>query len=126
MVLRYGFGVVLGLVTTFVLFMIMQSVIRSDRNPFTEGFQGKIVDIVRLDEDLEIEIKKRKPPKPPPPDEPPPDMPKPELVDSAPTASIYPSSRLPPSTRGVPRPAASKATCCSSSSSPRPGPWPIR
>ena len=82
MVLRYGFGVVLGLVTTFVLFMIMQSVIRSDRNPFTEGFQGKIVDIVRLDEDLEIEIKKRKPPKPPPPDEPPPDMPKPDFDSS--------------------------------------------
>ena len=82
MAIRYVFGVVLGLVTTFVLFMIMQSVIKSDRNPFTDGFDGKIVDIVRLDEDQEIEVKKRKPPKPPPPDEPPPDMPKPDFDSS--------------------------------------------
>jgi len=83
MAIRYAFGVVLGLVTTFVLFMIMQSVIKSDRNPFTDAFDGKIVDIVRLDEDQEIEVKKRKPPKPPPPDEPPPDMPKPDFDNSA-------------------------------------------
>jgi protein TonB len=82
MALRYIFGLVLGLVTTFILFLIMQSVISSDRNPFTEGFDGKIVDIVRLDQDEEIEIKKRKPPKPPPPDEPPPDMPKPDFDTS--------------------------------------------
>ena len=41
MAIRYAFGVVLGLVTTFVLFMIMQSVIKSDRNPFTDAFDGK-------------------------------------------------------------------------------------
>jgi protein TonB len=63
--------------------MIMQSVIKSDRNPFSDGFDGKIVDIVRLDEDQEIQIKQRKPPKPPPPDEPPPDMPKPDFDNSA-------------------------------------------
>ena len=51
MLIRYTFGVVLGVVATFVLFMIMQSVIKSDRNPFTEGAQGRIVDFVRLDED---------------------------------------------------------------------------
>ncbi|MFV2090915.1 MAG: energy transducer TonB [Pseudomonadales bacterium] len=83
MAVRYLFGVVLGLVATFLLFMIMQSVISSDRNPFTEGFKGRLVDIVRLDEDQEIEIKKRKPPKPPPPDEPPPDMPKPDFDNSS-------------------------------------------
>jgi protein TonB len=83
MAVRYIFGLVLGLITTFLLFMIMQSVISSDRNPFTDGFDGKIVDIVRLDEDQEIEIKKRKPPKPPPPDEPPPDMPRPDFDNSA-------------------------------------------
>ena len=83
MALRYIIGVVLGAVATFLLFMIMQSVIKSDRNPFTDAFDGKIVDIVRLDEDQEIEVKKRKPPKPPPPDEPPPDMPKPDFDNSA-------------------------------------------
>jgi len=80
--MRYAIGVVLGLITTIILFLIMQSVISSDRNPFTEGFDGRIVDIVRLDEDMEIEIKKRKPPKPPPPDEPPPDMPRPDFDNS--------------------------------------------
>lgn len=83
MVVRYIFGVALGLVTTILLFLIMQSVIRSDRNPFTDAFSGRIVDIVRLDEDMDIEIKKRKPPKPPPPDEPPPDMPTPDFDNSA-------------------------------------------
>lgn len=83
MVIRYVFGVVLGLVTTFLLFMIMQSIIKSDRNPFSDAFDGRIVDIVRLNQDEEIEIKKRKPPKPPPPDEPPPDMPKPDFDNAA-------------------------------------------
>jgi len=82
MLMRYTFGVVLGVVATFVLFMIMQSVIKSDRNPFTEGVQGRIVDFVRLDEDEEIEVKNRKPEPPPPPDEPPPDMPKPTFENS--------------------------------------------
>ncbi len=83
MAIRYVFGVVLGLVSTFVLFLIMQSVIKSDRNPFSDGINGRIVDIVRLNQDEEIEIKKRKPPKPPPPDEPPPNMPKPDFDNSA-------------------------------------------
>jgi protein TonB len=82
MALRYIIGVVLGAVATFLLFMIMQSVIKSDRNPFTDAFDGKIVDFVRLDEDQELEIKKRKPDPPPPPDEPPPDMPKPDFDSS--------------------------------------------
>jgi len=83
MVIRYVFGVVLGLVTTFLLFMIMQSIIKSDRNPFSDSINGRIVDIVRLDQDEEIEVKKRKPPKPPPPDEPPPDMPTPDFDNAA-------------------------------------------
>jgi len=82
MAIRFIIGVVLGAVATFVLFMIMQSVIKSDRNPFTDAFDGKIVDFVRLEDDQELEIKKRKPDPPPPPDEPPPDMPKPEFDSS--------------------------------------------
>lgn len=83
MAIRYIFGVALGLVTTFLLFLMMQSMIYSDRNPFSDAIDGRIVDIVRLDQDEEIEIKKRKPPKPPPPDEPPPDMPKPDFDNAA-------------------------------------------
>lgn len=82
MVIRYVIGVVLGAVATFLLFMIMQSVIKSGGNPFTDAFDGKIVDFVRLEDDQELEIKKRKPEPPPPPDEPPPDMPKPDFDTS--------------------------------------------
>lgn len=82
MAIRYAFGVVLGAFATFVLFMIMQSVIKSDKSGLTEGAQGKIVDFVRLEDDQDIEVKNRKPEPPPPPDEPPPDMPKPQFDSS--------------------------------------------
>ena len=79
MAIRYAFGVLLGIMTTILLFLIMQSVIRSDRNPFTEGIDSRIVDFVRIEDDMDIELKQRKPKPPPPPDEPPPDMPRPEF-----------------------------------------------
>ncbi len=75
MIIRYVFGVALGAVATFTLFLLMQALIKSDRSPFDDAVQGKIVDFVRLEEDNEIETKVRKPKPPPPPDEPPPDMP---------------------------------------------------
>ena len=79
MAVRYVFGVGLGLLTTFVLFLLMQALIKSDKNPLEDGVQGKIVDFVRLQDDEQIETKQRKPKPPPPPDEPPPDMPKPTM-----------------------------------------------
>jgi protein TonB len=85
MVMRYVFGVSLGIVTTFALFLLMQALIKSDKSPFDEGVSGKIVDFVRLEDDIDIQQKQRKPKPPPPPDEPPPDMPKPDFdsnVDS--------------------------------------------
>lgn len=82
MIARYTFGVVLGLVTTFALFLLMQALIKSDKNPFDEGISGKIVDFVRLQDDMDIQTKQRKPTPPPPPDEPPPDMPKPDFDSS--------------------------------------------
>jgi periplasmic protein TonB len=75
MVVRYIFGVVLGAVATFTLFLLMQALIKSDKSPFDEGISGKIVDFVRLQEEQNLEVKIRKPKPPPPPDEPPPDMP---------------------------------------------------
>lgn len=82
MLQRYGIGVALGAVITFLLFMIMQAVIATDGANLDEGAQGKLLDIVRLQEDEDIEIKQRKPKPPPPPDEPPPDMPKPDFDSS--------------------------------------------
>jgi protein TonB len=85
MIVRYAFGVALGIVATFVLFLLMQALIKSDKSPFDEGASGRIVDFVRLQDDIDIQTKQRKPVPPPPPDEPPPDMPKPDFdsnVDS--------------------------------------------
>jgi periplasmic protein TonB len=75
MVFRYVFGVVLGAIATFTLFLLMQALIKSDKSPFDEGISGKVVDFVRLQEEENLEVKIRKPKPPPPPDEPPPDMP---------------------------------------------------
>ena len=82
MIARYAIGVALGFVVTFALFMIMQAVIANDEANIDEGVQGKLLDMVRLTEDEEIQTKQRKPKPPPPPDEPPPDMPKPEFDSS--------------------------------------------
>lgn len=82
MLARYGIGVVLGAIITFALFMIMQAVIRNDEANLDEGPRGKLLDMVRLTEDEEIQTKQRKPKPPPPPDEPPPDMPKPQFESS--------------------------------------------
>lgn len=82
MAVRYIFGVVLGAVATFALFMLMQALIKSDRTAFDESKKGAKLDFVRLKEDEEIQIKDRKPKPPPPPDEPPPDMPKPDFDTS--------------------------------------------
>jgi len=79
MVMRYVIGVALGAVVTFFLFLLMQSLIHSDKSPFDEGVKGKLVDFVRLDEEQDLQLKQRKPKPPPPPDEPPPDMPKPDF-----------------------------------------------
>ena len=75
MVFRYILGVTLGAVATFALFMLMQALIKSDRSPFDEAVEGRLVDFVRLQDEQDIEVKTRKPKPPPPPDEPPPDMP---------------------------------------------------
>ena len=82
MLIRYAFGVALGAVVTFGLFLIMQAVIANDEANIEEGVKGRLLDMVRLQEDEQIEIKKRKPKPPPPPDEPPPDMPKPTFESS--------------------------------------------
>ena len=64
MLVRYAFGVVLGAVATFLLFMLMQAVIANPEAATDTGVKGRIVDFVRVQEDQEVQIKKRKP-KPP-------------------------------------------------------------
>jgi protein TonB len=69
------FGVALGAVATFALFLLMQALVRTEGGALDDSVRGRIVDFVRLEEDDQIETKQRKPKPPPPPDEPPPDMP---------------------------------------------------
>ena len=78
-VLRYAIGVAVGLVTTLLLFYLMQALIKSDMNPFADREQGHILEFVRLEEEREPTIRDRRPKRPPPPDEMPPDMPKPDF-----------------------------------------------
>ncbi len=73
--MRYLSGLGLGVVTTFLLFYLMQSLIQSDKSALNEGVKGKLVDFVRVQEDVEVQTRTRKPTPPPPPDEPPPDAP---------------------------------------------------
>ena len=77
--LRYTASVAVGLVTTLLLFYLMQALIKSDMNPFADREQGHILEFVRLEEEREPTIRDRRPKRPPPPDEMPPDMPKPEF-----------------------------------------------
>ena len=83
MALRYIFGVAMGAIITFALFMLMNFLIANNEAGLTEAPDFDITDFVRVEEDQELEIKKRKPDPPPPPDEPPPDMPKPDFETSA-------------------------------------------
>jgi len=82
MLVRYAIGVGLGAVVTFLLFLIMQAVIKNDEANLDEGPKGKLLDMVRLTQDEDVQLKQRKPKPPPPPDEPPPDMPKPTFESS--------------------------------------------
>jgi protein TonB len=82
MLVRYAIGVGLGAVVTFLLFLIMQAVIANDEANIDAGVQGRLLDMVRLTDDEDVQTKQRKPKPPPPPDEPPPDMPKPQFDSS--------------------------------------------
>ncbi|MDE0273710.1 MAG: hypothetical protein OXP11_21175 [Gammaproteobacteria bacterium] len=58
---RYLFATASGVAVTLGLFLLMQGLIESDRSPFTEGVTGRIVDFVRVEEDIDIPQKDRKP-----------------------------------------------------------------
>ena len=76
--LRYAISVAAGLVTTLLLILLMQALIKSDMNPFSDTGKGHVIEFVRLQEEVEVPLR-RTPPRLPPPDKMPPDMPKPEF-----------------------------------------------
>ena len=69
-VVRYLIGVSVGLVVTMLLFLLMQTLIESDRSPFSEQAKGQVLEFVRLPEEREL-ITKEPPVKPDPPEPPP-------------------------------------------------------
>ena len=60
MLVRYAIGVALGAIVTFLLFLIMQAVIANDEAKIDKGPSGKLLDMVRLADDEEIQTKQRK------------------------------------------------------------------
>ena len=82
MIVRLLFGIALGAVATFALFLLMQTLIHNEDSVLDERATGRIVDFVRLEEQDQLETKVRKPKPPPPPDEPPPDMPEQSMESS--------------------------------------------
>jgi protein TonB len=82
---RYIAGVALGALTTFLLFFLMQSLIQTEKSALDDTIKGRLVDFVRVEEDIDVQTKVRKPTPPPPPEEPPPDAPTPQF-DSAATS----------------------------------------
>lgn len=75
MIVRLGLSTVVGVVITLALFYLMQALIAGGKSVLTEDNAGRIIDIVRVKEENEVQTKNRKPKKPPPPDQPPPDVP---------------------------------------------------
>ena len=73
---RYGIGLVAGAVVTVVLLYIMQAVIAIDKNPLNEAPKIRIMEFVRLIEDLPVDTIKREMEPPPPVEDLPPDPPK--------------------------------------------------
>lgn len=76
-----------ALLITFGLLFVMQLLIESGRQAFSDPVAGRLVDFVRVERDETVERKKPKPKKPPPPDQPPPDAPEPQFDSIDPGAS---------------------------------------
>ena len=75
-----------ALAITFGLLFLMQLLIATGRQAFSDPVAGRIVDFVRVERDESVERKKPKPKKPPTPEEPPPDAPKPQFDSIEPGA----------------------------------------
>ena len=96
--LRYALGVAIGLCVTILLFLLMDKLIESDRNPYSEPPKGKLLSFVRLLE--EPPPPARMTPPPPVVEEPPPPPDLPELPPGEVCAGIECGVPLgPPSTR---------------------------
>lgn len=74
---RYLYCLVLGGVASLALMYLMQSLIHSDDSGLGDAPKGRLIDFVRLTEDVDVLAKERKPPQP---EEEPPEPPPPVVV----------------------------------------------
>jgi protein TonB len=83
---RYGIGLLLAVVMTFLLLWGMQALISGGNNALTEAPRGNVLDFIRLKKEQQLTKKDRKPQKPPAPKAPPPQMPQPQMQQANPNA----------------------------------------
>ena len=79
---RYGIGLVAGAVVTVALLYIMQAVIAIDKNPLNEAPKIRMLEFVRLIEDVPVVTRERDMEPPPPVEDLPPEPPKVSLDTS--------------------------------------------
>ena len=83
---RYGIGLLLAVVMTFLLLWGMQALISGGNNALTEAPRGNVLDFVRLKKEQQLTKKDRQPQKPPAPKAPPPQMQQPQMQQANPNA----------------------------------------
>ena len=84
---RYGFGLILAVVMTFLLLWSMQALITGGNNAMTEAPRGNVLDFIRLKKEESVVKKDRKPQKPPQPKQPPPQMQQPQMQQANPNVN---------------------------------------
>lgn len=70
--LRLAVAIPVAALMTFSVFFLMQLLIESGKSAMTEEYEARSVDFVRVDQEEQVQQKRRKPEKPPQPEEPPP------------------------------------------------------
>ena len=75
MIMRLGLASLAGVVITLALFYLMQALIQGAGSALTEDPIGNLVDFVRVNQDPDLQTRKRVPERPPEPETPPPDTP---------------------------------------------------
>lgn len=79
--LRVGIGAVLAAIVTFLLFVTMYSLIKTEEVSLDDSQQNKLADVIMETQKIEAIRKEQLPEKPDTPDEPPPEFEQPEMED---------------------------------------------
>ena len=89
---RYGIGLALAVIMTFLLLWGMQALITGGQNALTEAPRGNVLDFIRLKKEQSLVKKDRKPQKPVKPKTPPPPMQAPQMQQANPNVNAISTS----------------------------------